>query len=54
MRFELLKLRFTVEKKTKLIGISSLLLTLHDSAALKCLLIYLLLKQHVPIVTNNV
>lgn len=54
MPFEHLKLRFTIERKTKLIGIPSLPLKLHGSAVLKRLLIYLLLKQYVPIVTNNV
>lgn len=54
MPSEHLKLRFTIEKKTKLIGIPGLPLKLHNSTVLKQLQIYLLFKQYVPIVTNNV
>lgn len=54
MLFEHLKSGFTIEKKTKLIGIPDLPLTLHNSTALKQLLTYLLFKQYVPIVTNNI
>lgn len=53
MPFEHLKLRFTMEEKTKLTGICGLPLKLHKSTVLKQLLIYLLLKQYVPIVTND-
>lgn len=53
MPFEHLKLRLTTEKKTKLIGVPGLPLKLHGSTVLEWLLIYLLLKQRVPIVTNN-
>lgn len=51
--FEHLNLRFTVQKKTKLIVILGLPLMLHNYTVLKQLLIYLLLKQYVPIVTDN-
>lgn len=53
MPFEHLKLRFTIEEKTKLTGTCGLLLKFHKSTVLKQLLIYFLLKQYVPIVAND-